>query len=749
MTLPDFLYMLEWFVLIWAIGIIFLPITLRIFGSFFDKGYIYSKILGIIIVSYCIFAFGVFHILPFTSMGAYTLLALLVAANGLVFMKDKDTDIALIKKAWIFFIIEDLLFFCGLWFWSFVRAHQPNINGLEKFMDFGFVNSILRSAYFPPKDMWLPPFPINYYYFGHMVTACLTRLSGIPSVITFNLMLATLFAFCFVASGSLGANLLYFLPVFHHIKSFSKRMYLRIALGGFLIAYLVTCAGNIHMLYGFFKPYVNEQPVPLWQLQFQPQLFPNNYWYPNATRFIYHTIHEFPIYSFVVSDLHGHVLDIPFVLLVLSVFFSMLISWHTQKPQKQHRKSVMSFADTILAFSTRQKWYICLGIGFLSAVLYMTNAWDGLIYLMFAVLLVLYHHLRYRKKDDTNVDLFKYIALDIIIIGIGFSIFSLPFSLNFKPLQIASSVGMVCPPNFLIKIGSIGRFVFEPDHCQRSPFWQLLILYGFFYFWVISFMVFFFIRQDKKNITVSPTDVFVFLLIVMGTLLIIIPEFVYLKDIYATYFRANTMFKLVYQSFLMLSIASGYSIIRLFSQTTLREKLFLLPYIILGSIFLTVVSIYPYFAVSSYYDSLRTYHGLNGITYLNTSYPTDAPAITWLNVHVSGQPVILEAQGDSYTDYARISANTGLPTVLGWPVHEWLWRGTYDVASPRIADIQTLYESTDISITENLLRKYRVSYVFLGELERKKYKLDETKWDSLGKVIYQNGTTKIYQLLAL
>ena len=56
-----------------------------------------------------------------------------------------------------------------------------------------------------------------------------------------------------------------------------------------------------------------------------PLTFPNSYWYPNATRFIYHTIHEFPIYSWTVADLHGHVLDIPFVLLTIAFLFSLLL----------------------------------------------------------------------------------------------------------------------------------------------------------------------------------------------------------------------------------------------------------------------------------------------------------------------------------------------------------------------------------------------------------------------------------------
>ena len=100
---------------------------------------------------------------------------------------------------------------------------------------------------------------------------------------------------------------------------------------------------------------------------------------------------------------------------------------------------------------------------------------------------------------------------------------------------------------------------------------------------------------------------------------------------------------------------------------------------------------YPIFAINSFYDNLIIIKGLDGISYLKILYVGDYSLINWINKNIKGQPVILEANGDSYTDYARISANTGLPTVIGWPVHEWLWRGTYDIVSPRITDVQTLY----------------------------------------------------------
>jgi uncharacterized membrane protein len=599
-----------------------------------------------------------------------------------------------------------LVFLVTLFFWAFVRSNNPDIHGLEKFMDFGFLNSILRADYFPPKDMWHTPLPINYYYFGHLITAVITKMTSIPSFISYNLMLATLFALTFTASLSLGMNL--FNKVKYSLKS---------SFSGLLSAVLVSLAGNLTTIYAFFKAYVPaDKPVPFSQLPFLPFSFPNNYWYPNATRFIPYTIHEFPVYSFVVSDLHGHVLDILFVLLSISVIFTFF------------NNKKITFLNLLF-------------LSFIFSIMYMTNAWDGLIYLLLGLLtLIIFNFYRLGKKWLFSIENFYKLFKNYFILVVGFFVFALPFNINFKPF--VSGIGVVCAPSFLTNLGRLGPFLFEANHCQRSPLWQLIILYGFFYFFVFSFIVF---LKLKKNYKISKNDIFVLVLIILSTALIIIPEFVYVKDIYPMHYRANTMFKLTYEAFIMLSLCSSFVLVKLIS--LIKRKKILIPFFVITCLLLSLVLVYPVFAINSYYRDLKTYQGLNGITYLSSLYPGDYNLINWINKNIKGQPVILEANGDSYTDYARISANTGLPTVIGWPVHEWLWRGTYDIVAPRITDVQNLYTTQDINITKTLIKKYNISYIVVSELERQKYpNLNEQIFAKLGKPVYQEGKTRLYKI---
>lgn len=718
MSLIDITFILQWWGALLLIGLSCLPITMLLFSSFFDKGYIFSKIIGLIFLSYLALILGEMHILPFGQISLFVLLIFIAEIN--IYILAKKRFLLGELKQYIFpFLFEEILFLLGITVWSFVRAHQPDIHGLEKYMDFGMVNSILRSTYFPPADIWYPPFPINYYYFGHLATAVITRLTNIPSAITFNLMLAFLFGITFVGSFSLGVNLFYHTGIIKKLSQWKLQIFTFCS--GLLTACLTTLGGNIHTLYTFFKPYENDTPVPPWQLGFSPTTFPNAYWYPNATRFIYHTIHEFPIYSFVVSDLHGHVLDIPFVLLILAVYFSVFLNYKL--------------------LTTNYKLLTTIFVGFLLGCMYMTDALGGLIYLLFAMFFFIFLSSQETILEKiTDTIQLKYLG----IVVVTFVISSLPFSLFFKPF--ASGIGILCAPTFLTTIGKIGPFLFEANHCQHSPWWQLLILYGGFIF----FVLFFWIAIKKTQQTI--VDLFVWFMIGISFLLILIPEFVYLKDIYPEHYRANTMFKLVYQSFIMLSISSAYIIVRLGENyksqiTNLKQKLLAICYWLFAILILFLIGIYPYFAISSYYGNLQTNYGLDGFSYFQKLYPTDYDAILWLNRHIQGQPIILEAQGDSYTDYARVSANTGLPTPLGWTVHEWLWRGSYDPLPERINDIQQLYETKDLAATKTLIKKYHISLIFIGDLERKKYtNLNENKFSQLGKLIYSNGQTKIYQI---
>jgi len=695
----DWIYQtLQWYFALMCLGVVFFGITKKLFHGFFDQGYAFSKTIGLLFLSYGVFLLSNLHILPFHELTLYLLLACAIGIGYWIQRNQKKE-----KINWIIFICEEFLFIAALFLWTYVRGQEPSIRGLEKFMDFGFMKSILRTSYFPPLDMWYAKLPINYYYFGHLTGAVQIKLSGIPAEIGYNLILATIFAQSIVSTFSLVTQIVY---------SYGRKLK-NAAFFGLIGTWILNFGGNLHTIYLFTSGYPAEKPIPFWEIL--SSYNPAKYWYPNATRFIPFTIHEFPSYSYVVADLHGHVFDILFVLVTLALLF-ILFTKSVRANSPQH--TVRAGRDLPLQITL---------LGFMSAVHYMTNAFDGPIYLLLTSVFLLL--------------IFRFSRMFVIHIGIligSFILFSLPFSVHFKPFVTA--IGVNCSPSFLTDIGKLGPFLFEKGNCQPDELWMLFVLWGFFF---ISFLLFIWGKAAEKY-KEHATDDYIFILFTFGIFLILIPEFFYIKDIYPAHFRANTMFKMGYQAFMMMSIASTYTFFvisrHISSNSVLKKMIWIVPFLFVG--------IYMFYAAPSYYGNPQKTPQLNGTTWLSIQNTDTQEIIAYLNKHITGQPVILEAQGDSYTDFNHVSAYTGLPTVAGWWVHEWLWRGSADAVGKRIPDVVALYESKDIKQTRKLLKKYDVSYVIVSTLERQKYKeLQEAKFTKLGKKIFvsSNGFGALYQ----
>jgi uncharacterized membrane protein len=113
---------------------------------------------------------------------------------------------------------------------------------------------------------------------------------------------------------------------------------------------------------------------------------------------------------------------------------------------------------------------------------------------------------------------------------------------------------------------------------------------------------------------------------------------------------------------------------------------------------------------------------LDGIAYLREMNPDDAAVVDWFNRNVTGTPVILEAQGDGYREFTRISMHTGLPTVLGWEHHARQRGLSNESALERRKAIQAIYTHEDIELTKNLLVEYGVDFIVIGKIERNHYR---------------------------
>jgi YYY domain-containing protein len=220
-------------------------------------------------------------------------------------------------------------------------------------------------------------------------------------------------------------------------------------------------------------------------------------------------------------------------------------------------------------------------------------------------------------------------------------------------------------------------------------------------------------------------------------------EFVYLRDTFGT--RMNTVFKFYYQAWVLFSLSGVYGVYCVLRGKSSRPvwRGFWVGGL---ALLLAATSVYPIMAGYSKADGFQGVPTLDGTAYMARYNPDDHAAIQWLNQNVTGAPVILEASGGSYSQFGRVSSQTGLPTVLGWGGHELQWRGNYEEAGKREPDIDQMYSSFDPKLTLTLLDKYGISYVYVGSLERQKYSPSAlSKFDRLLDVAYRNSSVTIYR----
>ncbi|MCA9397714.1 hypothetical protein KC573_02695, partial [candidate division WWE3 bacterium] len=601
--MTDLTAFITYYVTLLLLGISMFPLASYIFSRFLDRGWILSKTIAIMLLSYTVWFLGIQEILSFTRPHVVLIwIVLTLAVWGVYLLKTDFVFPSLvdrsIRELWNslrnnellrVIIIEESIFLIMFGTWTYVRAYSPAIQGLEKFMDYGFMNSILRAEYFPPLDHFFAAEPINYYYFGHLIAAVVTKLSAVPSVIAYNLQIAFLFAITFSSSFSIGITLI--------ARSIEKKF-----------GYLVFTAG---LLSGLFTAVIGNLHAALNITDYK------TYWYATATRLIPFTINEFPIYSFVVADLHGHVSNIPHALLIIALYTQFILLY---KQNNRIFKTVLKKAILTLVLLT-----FAIGIS------YATNAWDFPIYLVLGGLATLYFvsdNAKNTPRRNTLFEILKTTAVIVLPVFIGSILIMWPYWQTVAP--ISEGIGIVR---------------------DLSPIGLVLILWGMYFFLAGSFIVFIYQSQltnwfqslltsktkeqketAKKHITPHTIDFFVLILIITALLLIIIPEIIYVKDIYPQHYRANTMFKLYYAAWLMLSIATAYSFVRMTDAIKQRVRnTGWIANLLVQYILIAATLAYPYFAINSATGSFKLWKGLDGSQFIDILYPEDAKAIDWMN----------------------------------------------------------------------------------------------------------------------
>ena len=710
-----------WYLLALVLGAAAMPLTGRLFRRFRDRGWMFSKVTAIAVSGFLTWFLVAVKIIKFTTMTCIVVTLVCAAASLILYCREQKAGFECIPFAHLDLVYaEELLFFAAFLFWTYFAGFHPAAYGTEKFMDYGFMEAMMRSKTLPATDLWYSQGKINYYYGGQYFAVFLTKLSGAKVELTYNLMRTFVAGLAF----AMPFSLVHQMVTDRLGKTGSRWKKTLPSVTGILAGISVSIAGNMHyVVYGQIIPFIQK-------LKGEEV---SSYWFPDATRYIGFnpdvedkTIHEFPCYSFVLGDLHAHVVDIMFVLLLLGLLYAWM---------KKVRTTELSGES----MSRREFWKKqllmpqLLATGALLGMFHWTNYWDFVIYFVVTCGAALFMNIIGQKgKIRWALGVTAAQAAEILILA---TVIILPFTLQFDTSNMVQGIALA-------------------QHHSLPH--QLLVLWGLPGILTILFVVSLLIEKlrgaEQKSLyhlltSIRLPDLFAVLMGLCAIGLVLIPELVYVRDIYEKgNARANTMFKLTYQAYIMFGMTMIYAIFRLL---IIGKNKILKVLAFIGLFFFVWTCGYFGNSVHSWFGEVwkpSQYKGLNATAFLETDFPEDVNGIRWLKENISDAPVVLEANGDSYSEYERVSAMTGLPTIMGWYVHEWLWRGNLSDLNAKIEEIQEIYTSTDETRVKELLEEYNVSYIFVGSCERNKYGADMNNdlLKSLGEVVFQDSEYPTY-----
>jgi YYY domain-containing protein len=527
-------------------------------------------------------------------------------------------------------------------------------------------------------------------------------------------------------------------------------------------------------------------------------------WYWFASRiFVYphDEFYEFPVFSFVWSDLHAHVIAYMLTLLVIAWVISLLQS----KAQWQSRP------DAAAGF-----FLGALVIGSLKPA----NTWDFYTYFVFGIVGVFYAVARYAKVNQLFPNLPDWVkrltlAGGAVVLLTGLALlFYQPFTHWFG--QAYSSInkwtGLRTPmAAYLVQWGLLLFFIVSwmawetRQWLAETPVSALRKLRPYRDLILAALVIVLLVLVVQQVWVMLPTqtppwdgatvlwlalplalwagvlmlfrpglsDMKRLVLFMTGTGLLL-TMFVELFTIAGDVGRMNTIYKFGVQSWVLLAISAaasfGWLLVevrkwlpgwRVFWQVSAALL------VIGASLFLLVAGVNkvrdrwileaPHTLDSMEYMQYATYAEY-GRTF---STAEDYRAIIWMQENIQGSPVIVETAptGVQYAWDSRFSIYTGLPTVVGWQWHEQQQRVYFQPqVIQRGLDVDSFYTTTDINAAVAFIQRYNVHYIVVGQLERGKYSPDDPiapngllKFEQYNGMFwqetYRDGETVIYEVI--
>ncbi len=679
---------LRWLAVVFSVSFFMRPFFPVRKLSFFDAGFGLSFGTGLFICFYLAWVISSVGV-PFSD-GIIFASLIVPAAFGWALKKfiQKETFITAtdFKHFLNGFAIFALIFLAVFWVIGFNPLVDP---GTENYMDFGFMQTIYRQKSAIPNDIWFAGEKLNYYYLGQAASVYMCRLAITTPEYGYNMMLATFAGMTFLMCTELICGIADALIKDHPKKERS------VTTAGVLGGTLAAFGANPHwLLYGLFIPFVQKL------IGTSPS---GDYWFSDPTVYIRSELgdpdngkNEFPAYSFILGDLHAHVINIIFVLPLIGMLFDLVLTDDEEenRPVRIYRLVLIA---TLLAYYKG------------------ANYWDFAIYYVITGAVIVFADLkRYGFNKETII---KLVIKALLITAVSI-VAILPFTLNFVKME---SGIRLCD--------------------THTPLFKFLVLWGLpiaVTLWAIYTLY----RKKYKDDTdpVTRVALLAFMLCTIG--LTLVPEVVYVEDIYGSdNKRFNTMFKLTYQAYVLFAIIAGIAFALILKKVYTAAVDFWvvdITYICLFAV--TVMSAsYTASSIHKWFGNVFESEKRIGISSLeglrkDEVYGFEMAAYDVLRSDDRKIINIIEASGDSYSHESALSVYSGACTPAGWFVHEWMWHNDPEPIKERADSVSYFFTSGDVEYCRDMIKKYDIDYIFVGPAEVCRYPVDRNGFENLGEV---------------
>jgi YYY domain-containing protein len=687
---------LMWVLAVEALGLACLPLLRAFFDNRRDAALL-SRPVGLALVAYLGWALSLWKSIGFERTTLLLALALIGVVSFLVRRSDRRAG----EKPEPYWGREEnratLFFWVPAAVFILIRAAVPEVLGAEKFMDLAFFNSLTRFGAMPPADPWMSGHSINYYYWGYLLAAVLAKISAVPTFVSYNLAVATFAGYSFVAAGCLALRL-------------SGG---RVAAGVWSGVGAVFAGNLAGALDAWHNPFTRDF----------------DYWHASRVIASGKTINEFPFFTFFHADLHPHLLAFPYSIAVFAVAHRFLQIPPAPLP------SPWKVADLL------RRWWPGLLLALLAGTARAANNWNLPAMAILLAVTGLFRATRGRRLPAFGDALWGAIS------GVGLFLLSLALWLPYSR-------------SYALQTQGLGRATLKSDLFEFLGVWGILLAAGYAALipaaaargeessrrrsdlltaaLVFACLVAGFVLKTPALVVILPLaflglrvavnalrspegsdqDLFAAFLLVFALAVIAGCEFIYFKDNYGQELqRMNTIFKFYHQAWPLLAVAVVVFGVRMWRERALAGRVSRLA-------LMAAVVVSLFYPVEAAASRLRQHEGAASLdlrTALSRRSSADAAAIEWLLRNAPRGSVVLEATGDPYSEYARISSHTGIPTVLGWANHEGLWRSNDPEIGQRAEAVKTFYSSADPEAAAAVLKRYHVTHVIVGDMERRAY----------------------------